>query len=117
MDFDIMNLWRELARERFCSAAPKKDAVTEKLVEQNTVKKEVKQKGISGADKFQKDIVALCEYDEKLSIALKKGESYLFQISLHEVFKLCPRSARKRDRYASLIKYLSLKKIKLEIVS
>ena len=92
---DTSKLWYSLNKD--CSDIPKTP------VESSPDSKET-------TNKFSDDIKALGEYFPQLASLLNEKDStdynLTFEISLKEIFTLCPRNRCRLDRYSQLQKYL-----------
>lgn len=115
MDLDCLNIWREIIKERVFSTPVNKKTTTQ--VKPTKAEKKAELKFDAENQKFAADLMALCGHDKKLSEAIEHKVGYRFEIDLKTLFDLCPRSARKKDRYASLVRYLSTLDIRMDIVS
>lgn len=91
---DTSQLWYSLNKD--CSGIPKTP------VESSPDSKE-------RTNKFSDDIKALGEYFPQLASLLatdKNEQGLILEISLKEIFVLCPRNRCRLDRYSQLQKYL-----------
>lgn len=113
-DMDCLHIWREIIKERVFSTPVNK---TTTQVKPTKAEKKAELKLDAENQKFGADLMALCSHDKKLSEAIEHQVGYRFEIDLKTLFDLCPRSARKKDRYTSLVRYLNTLDIRMEIIS
>lgn len=62
------------------------------------------------------DLIQLYSYDSKIRDSIENGNSYSFNITLDELYKLIPKSRKAKDRYSGFINFLNSKNIKMTIV-
>ena len=66
---------------------------------------------------FSLDIAALGEYDSEFKVAYESGKGYKLEITLSQLYTICPRKHQRKQQYERLVRFLTLKGIVLKITS